>query len=201
MQGMVRAVSGGSVATHRCLSFRIVVVGLAVGIAGSACGHHKERLVTVTRYRDSRLAGLAKLPLCPTPAARKAGGLAERDLDDICLFAAKKKGIPIAREENQQCLQVHIAWRVQASGAEGECSYVGPMRFTSECTSRDVYRHTLKLVLADPKTESPVVESRTFTESSAGEINSASAYALCKAAFFSFPHPLQGKLVSVDYEK
>ena len=139
--------------------------------------------------------------MCATPAARESGGLAERDLDNICFFAARKKGVPIAREDEQRCLEVHIAWRVQASGAAGDCGPTGPMGFRVECTSRDVYRPTLKLILADPKTQSPVVQSRTFTESSAGEINSASAYALCKAAFFSFPQPLHGKLVSVDYEK
>jgi hypothetical protein len=174
----------------------LLVLTLAVALLGG-CAGKTTRWASITRYRATNSAGPARLPICGT--ADRSVSLAEQEQNKICFYAAKKKGVAIAYDEDQRCLQPTMVWDVDTEGAKGEChraAFAGV-----ECDSRYIYRHSLKLTLVDSEDQTPVVEAQAATTSDRGDLNAAISYALCTAAFFSHPQVVHNKYVKVDYAK
>jgi hypothetical protein len=170
----------------------VLAASFAAGLFVAGCaGGHATRVATVTRFRGS--VGEAKLPICDSVSAES---LAERHWSEICLAVAKKKRMAVATSTEQRCLEASMTWDSEVIGTEADCS----RGWGVSCKSQAQYRHTLKLVLADPDSQKPVVESRTWTRSDKADLTDLSVYTLCSAAFFHYPQVMHDEKVAINLD-
>jgi hypothetical protein len=203
MGNMVRRLPEGARSPLERSLHRHAVLGLGILLLVVGCASEKSVRVataTVSRYRNSQSAEVARWPLCSTPSSGESTSLAVQDRNNICMFVAKRNGIPIAYDENQRCLEATMSWRVVESGAKNECETSAAWA-SVECKSRYLYRHTLEVTLVDSEEETPVLESHAATQSEKRDLTAATAYALCTAAFFGHPQAVENKSVAVTYDK
>lgn len=164
----------------------------------AACGTSVP--AAATRVLDANAVELARAPVCFTPT--EAESLIDRDRQaqvvEVCEAAAREQGVRVVTYAAGQCLPASLRWESGETGAhEAECSRT---LGGAECSSTAVHRKSLRLVLTNPRTNRPLVETMASIDSSFAGFSRESLRALCRAAFHDYPNPLSSAQfdVSVD---
>ena len=200
MEAMVCELLARACAKLKAFDYWLLLLAIGNSLVGVGCASDVYRTATITRYRDAQSAGRARLPLCPTVSSGESTSLADRERNNICMHVAKTKRIPIANDDDQHCLAATMVWKAETSGTTSECT-ASFGRTRAECEARYSYSHTLTLTLVDSEEQTPVIEDHATAQSASRDLNAATAYALCAAAFFNHPQVVRNKLIAVKYDQ